>query len=296
MIDRPELSKKARDLFGDKISSVWNYKNKVKSNLKRYDIFNVNHKVDMYRERIPEEGKRGYDRTHDTFSQFNPDLCEAVYRIWAKKGDVVVDPFMGWGMRGVVAHLNGLNYIGYEISPTTIKEVKHTLNKVLETHFFSENTLTLNSILGDGTVLKESEDASSDIIFTCPPYWKLEKYESISNQLSDCPTYDNFMEFIDRCLFNCYRVLRNDRYMVWVIGDFRIDGIYYPFHGDFISLALKQKFILHDIIIRHYNNPFTNIDPSQAYTKRRTSKEHEYIIVMRIGVDGGFLEKVDETA
>jgi DNA modification methylase len=61
-----------------------------------------------------------------------------VYRIWAKKGDVVIDPFMGWGMRGIVAYLNGLNYVGYEISPSTINELKPTFIKVMETNFFSE--------------------------------------------------------------------------------------------------------------------------------------------------------------
>lgn len=47
---------------------------------------------------------------------YSTELCEKLFRLYAKEGDVVYDPFMGTGTTAVACKKKGLHYIGSEIS------------------------------------------------------------------------------------------------------------------------------------------------------------------------------------
>lgn len=141
------------------------------------------------------------------FSMFNPSVAERVIKYWSNKGDTILDPFMGYGMRGFVARALGRNYIGYEISPKTYQQVKCKLEQTS----ILDKSVSIKIILGNGCYLNEIYDESVDMVFTCPPYWDIEKYEKVPGQLSECKSYEVFLEFINICLSNCYRVLKKGK-------------------------------------------------------------------------------------
>lgn len=215
-------------------------------------------------------------RINYTNSRFNPAVAERVIKYWSNKGDLVLDPFMGYGMRGFVAVNLGRSYIGFEISPKTYNQVK----KILEDNRLV-NFDKMKILLSNGCYLKEIENDSIDLIFTCPPYWKVERYEKVPGQLSECKSYNIFLEMINICVKNCYRVLKENKYMVWVVADFRLDEKFYCFHKDFIEIAEKNKFSLHDIIINVLRSPFISANPLQCDRFKITHKMHEYIIVFK---------------
>jgi len=67
------------------------------------------------------------------YSQFNAELCEEIINQWSNKGDIIVDPFAGWGTRAVVTETLGRRYEGYEISPNTYNRItQHTLGLGLD--------------------------------------------------------------------------------------------------------------------------------------------------------------------
>ena len=66
-----------------------------------------------------------------------------------------------------------------------------------------------------------TRNETADLVFTCPPYHNLEKYETAKNQLSECETYEDFMVQIQKCGKNINRVLKPGAFCVWVVGDWR---------------------------------------------------------------------------
>jgi len=148
-------------------------------------------------------------------SEFHAGLAENILRYWSLPGAKVVDPFAGRVTRAVVTTKLDREYHGYEITPNTHKRAL--------THFDRLN-ISPNLYLGDGVKLENTPDEFSDMIMTCPPYYNIEKYESVNGQLSDCGTYKDFMSMISKCAENCYRVARPGSFCVWVVADFRDGG------------------------------------------------------------------------
>lgn len=221
------------------------------------------------------------------YSQFNADLCEIIIRNWSKEGDTIVDPFGGWGTRAVVSSTLGRRYIGYEIAPTTHKLVTNHINELgLDAQF----------ILGDGTKMADTPDESADIILSCPPYHKLEYYENVPNQLSYISKYEDFMVRIGETATNIQRVLKDNGWVCWVVGDFRSQhrwGGFVNYHGDTIT-EFKMAGLTHwDTIILNNPSPLTPIVESNAEKRWYSAKVHEYLLIFNKGGNPPIKEGID---
>jgi len=79
--------------------------------------------------------------------------------------------------------------------------------------------------------------------------------------------------------------LKEEKYAAIVLGDFRIRGIYYPFHSDFISLMENLKdsdMILHDVVVlQSVTFDRANIRFGSCKNSKITSKVHEYLLVFK---------------
>jgi len=203
------------------------------------------------------------------YSKFSYDLCEFVYKYWSNPGDIILDPFMGWGIRGAVATTLGRKYIGYEISKTMFNKTSDFLKE-----FYTELHLS------DGCKIEEIQKESINLIFTCPPYWDIEKYESIENQLSDYKTYEEFLNKLEEGFKRYYEVLITNSFCIFVVADFRKNG-FRNFHGDTINLALKSGFILWDIMVNELSSPFVWTQIAKCDNQKYTSKSHEYVLVFK---------------
>lgn len=204
------------------------------------------------------------------FSEFSPHLADIVIKYWSSVGDLIVDPFAGRGTRGIVALNEGRKYIGYEISPTTF-------------HKYAKEISDLGGklIFKDGCRMRKTSDNSANLVFTCPPYHKLEKYESCKFQLSDIDNYDSFLKRIRVTAENIYRVLKDNGFLCWVCADWREGGKFRLFHRDCLNIFEKVRLKAHDIVIIQNISPFTHLQAGKVASKRYTSKTHEYLLVFR---------------
>lgn len=205
-------------------------------------------------------------------SEFHAGVAENIVRYWSLPGAKVVDPFAGRVTRAVVTTELGRDYYGYEITPNTHKRGLAHFNKL---------DIAPTLYLGDGVKLENTPDNFSDLIMTCPPYYNIEKYESVDGQLSDCGTYEDFMKMISECAQNCYRVARPGSFCVWVVADFRDGGNLMDFHGDTTQSFKAAGWNYYDIIIMENISPFAALTQYQAACKRYAPKTHEYILVFR---------------
>ena len=204
------------------------------------------------------------------YSKFHPHLAEVVVRYWSEKNDLVVDPFAGRTTRGLVSLELKRRYEGYEVAPLTYKKTRG-------------NILPLGGkiYLEDGCYMKNTSNYCADLVFTCPPYHDLEKYEVVENQLSEETSYEGFLDKIDIAMRNMRRVLKNDGFVCWVCADWRKKGKLIMFHKDSIDLFEKNGFTIHDIVVIQNNSPFAALQAGKVASKRYTSKVHEYLIVAR---------------
>ena len=205
-------------------------------------------------------------------SEFHAGLCENIVHYWSMVGDTIVDPFAGRLTRAFVSQSLGRNYYGYDVSPETVKKVRHELDR---------HELGATIYEEDGCEMKSTPNESANLVMTCPPYADIERYESAEGQLSDIRKYDEFCERIQVCGDNIERVLKPGGFAVWVCGDFRKDGEYKSFHSDTINMFTKSGLILHDIIVMKNNTIFAALQAGKCASKRYTAKVHEFVLVFR---------------
>jgi hypothetical protein len=79
---------------------------------------------------------------------------------------------------------------------------------------------------GDGCSVAVPDEPDSDLLFSCPPYFDLERYSDDPADLSNMP-WDAFLDAYREAIRRGCARLRDDRFAVWVVADVRgKDGIY----------------------------------------------------------------------
>ena len=170
-------------------------------------------------------------------------------RFFTKKGQLVLDPFVGIGSTLKACALEERNGIGFELSHKYAELAKTRLAKEVNTLF--SQTLTLDVREGDARVLaKQLDENSIDFVVTSPPYWNIlhkidtkvkqvrkeqeldTQYSNDDADLGNIDSYENFIIELGKILGECARALKPKKYMAIVVSDFREKSRYIMFHAD----------------------------------------------------------------
>ena len=181
---------KVKDLYGFLPLSVWYIKNKgfwkrlIRDDITAQEwVYGKAYKTDhTYVD--PITGKKYVKKIK--YSEFHPVVAERIVKFWSNPGDHVVDPFSGRITRATVCLALGRSYEGYEIGPKTYKLTLVRMKPIIEAiKKLRGNVPDFKLWNDDGCLLRHTPDQSADLVFTCPPYWKAERYEPVRGQLSE---------------------------------------------------------------------------------------------------------------
>jgi DNA modification methylase len=157
-------------------------------------------------------------------SIFDPVICEIAYRWFCPQGGTVLDPFAGGSVRGIVASRLGRRYFGIELRSEQVAA------NAAQLHLAGDPVPEWRQ--GDAREISRlAADVEADLIFSCPPYWNLERYSDDPADLSNMGREEFFAAYAV-IIRDAVARLRNDRFAVWVIGDVRDgDGCYVNLPG-----------------------------------------------------------------
>jgi len=221
-----------------------------------------------------------YYNDKELLSEFNPSVAKNIISFWSDEQDVIFDPFSG-RTRALVSYAMNRIYIGCEVSKDVVIYMD-TKFKALE--LYNKPNFMVDIINDDCININTYyDDAAFDLIFSCPPYWNLEKYESCEGQLSDIADYNVFLNSLVERLNLAVTKLKDEKYMCLVVGDFRRNGKYITFHSDLIQhMKTNKSLILHDVIAIQ-NIPFNTAAFYFGARKKNkyTAKSHEYLLVWK---------------
>jgi len=220
----------------------------------------------------------------ETLSELNPDTVIRCLKIWSEKGDKVFDPFLNRGSTSILsAYMERIGYAN-DIVPRYIKEVELQKAKLLEEGYKWAENIHLNC--GDArdivNIIRNIFGIDRvDYIITSPPFWDVEKYISVDGQMSDMGDYDKFMEDYAKIIELYYEILKPDKFVTYIVNDFRRNKQYYWFSGDTINCFLKAGFVIHDIVISVVRTPHISGIGDAIYKRKTTLKYHEYVLTFR---------------
>ena len=167
--------------------------------------------------KVPEGG----GLTSTGTSIFDPVLCELSYKWFSKQGAVVLDPFAGGSVRGIVAAAMGRAYTGLELRKEQVEANRTQAAEILPNLPATDVPVgTAEWIVGDSNQTLDSIDIKADLVFSCPPYADLEVYSDDPADISNMP-YPDFLDTYRSIIRKTVAHLNDDRFIVWVIGEVR---------------------------------------------------------------------------
>jgi hypothetical protein len=211
-------------------------------------------------------------------SIFDPVLAECVYRWWTPDGGAVLDPFAGGSVRGLVAAYLGLTYTGVELRDEQVQaNVRQAQRLQVAPYWLEGDSRDLPTLL--------PADYLCDMVFTCPPYYNLEVYSDDARDLSNLPTYDDFMTAYRAIIVNAVARLRDDRFAVYVVSDVRDKGgMYYGLHSDTIRAFVDAGLRLYNdaVLINSYGTLPLRVG-LQFSAGRKLGRSHQNVVVFAKG-------------
>lgn len=231
-------------------------------------------------------------RKNDTgTSQFDSLLTEIILKWFGFKGCSVYDSFAGGHVRGTMAKLLGYSYLGIELATEQVQANKKRIAEINATRG-QNNELDPDWVNDDSlNVDKYLEDNSVDLFFSCPPYGDLEKYTDDPRDLSNMG-YVDFIENYRDIITKGVKKLKDNRFAVFVVGDFRDDkGFYRGFVKDTIEAFENAGMGLYNEIILLNNIGTAPMRANNAFANRKMIKLHQNVLVFYKG-DAGKIKEI----
>ncbi len=217
---------------------------------------------------------------------FVPQIPHQLLSRYTKKGDWVLDPFMGSGTTLIEAQRMGRNAIGIELQEKVAEEAKCRIkseeNSQCGSHIFCGNSqnIDLKSITQNLNISKVQ------FVIMHPPYWDIIKFSDDSEDLSNAPTLQKFLYNFGKVIDNTTSILEKNRYCAVVIGDKYANSQVVPLGFYVMNTFLLRKFILKAIIVKNFDETRSKLQQQGIWRYRALANDfyifkHEYIMIFK---------------
>ena len=221
------------------------------------------------------------------WGNFIPQIPNQLLRRYTKKGDWVLDPFLGSGTTLIEAQRLGRNAVGVELSKKVLDQTKKNIAK--ETN---SNKIKLEFVNGDSAsvdlqkVISDLDIKSVQFQIFHPPYWDIIKFSENKSDLSNAKSIDDFLKSFGKILDNCLPHLDKKRYAAVVISDKYSAGEWIPLGFFVMQEVLKRGMILKSTIVKNFDETTAKRNQKELWRYRALAGgfyvfKHEYIFVFQ---------------
>ncbi len=237
---------------------------------------------EFFEKYVPQEEKDAANATVHSVgtSLFDPVLSEVLCRWFTPyTGAKIFDCFAGDTQKGFV-----FGYCGYEFCGIELRKEQVKINEEV----LADRKLPVRYICDDGqNVAKHFEYESQDMLFSCPPYYDLEKYSDLDNDASNQPTYEEFLRILDNAFSSALTCLKQNRFAVVVVGDVRSKetGCYYDLPSDIKRIFIRNGAHLYNdiILIECVGSSGMRAENNMNRNGRKATKVHQNVLIFYKG-------------
>lgn len=216
---------------------------------------------------------------------FVPQIPHQFLTRYTKKGDWVLDPFIGSGTTMIEAQRMGRNCIGIDLSEDIIRDTYH---RVLE----EKNDTIQNLYVGDsrniniGKIIEKINVKSFQYMIYHPPYWDIIHFSNNENDISNSKTLEDFLDNFGKVIDNTIPFLDKNRYCSVVIGDKYANSEIVPLGFHCMNLMLSKGLLLKAILVKNFEETKGKSNQQGIWRYRALASDfyifkHEYIFVFK---------------
>lgn len=211
-------------------------------------------------------------------SILDPVLAEAMIRWFGLPGGSALDPFAGDTVFGWMAKRQGLDFLGIELRQEQADINQRRCDSLTgpgKARYVCDSSENLDAHVADGT---------QDFLFSCPPYYDLEIYSDLPNDLSNQKTYAGFLALIDGILATAVRKLRDNRFAVLVISEIRDKaGAYRAWVPHMVQMMATCGMVFYNELILATPIGNAQVRATNPMGNRKTARVHQNVLVFYKG-------------
>ncbi|MFH0941574.1 MAG: DNA methyltransferase [Chloroflexota bacterium] len=189
------------------------------------------------------------------WGNFIPQIVTQAVLRFTKKGETVLDGFLGLGTTLIECRRLGRNGVGVELVPWVASRANWFVN--LEPN---DAGVTARVIEGDSRLaetgdkvrlaLKECGTEQAHLLVLHPPYHDIIRFSDLEGDLSGAASEADFYDMFERVVANYSPFLAPDRYLVLVIGDKYAGGEWLPLGFRSMERVYKYGYTLKSICVK----------------------------------------------
>jgi DNA modification methylase len=206
---------------------------------------------------------------------------------YTKKGEWVLDTFVGSGTTLIECRRLGRQGIGIELNPEVAEKAKELIEKeqnmdkvISEVIIGDSRTIDIKQILAKHKINQVQ------LLIMHPPYHNIIRFSKDEKDLSNAKTTEGFLKMFSKVVDNVTPFLEEERYFALVIGDKYSKGEWIPLGFYCMQEVLKRGYTLKSIIVKNFEETRGKRNQKELWRYRALVGgfyifKHEYILLFR---------------
>lgn len=233
--------------------------------------------------------KRDKSGAHNAgyWGNFIPQIPNQLLRRYTKKGEWVLDPFLGSGTTLIECKRLGRNGVGIELQPEVSELAKNNIENEKNPYKAKTKIITADStVINYSKLLNDLRIKSVQFVIMHPPYWDIIKFSDKQNDLSNADTMDKFLSMFGKVADNALSVLEKGRYFAVIIGDKYSAGEWIPLGFYLMNDLIKKGYKLKSTIVKNFEETKGKMNQKELWRYRALAGgfyifKHEYIFLFQ---------------
>lgn len=225
--------------------------------------------------------------TAQYWGNFVPQIPQQMLKRYTKKGELVVDVFLGSGTTLVESQRLGRHGLGVELQPELAERTRQLISAEPNPYAVQAHVVTGDSATLDFKSLLAAQGFNSaQLLIMHPPYFDIIKFSDDPRDLSNAASIEAFLAGIGQVVQNIAPVLDKGRDFVLVIGDKYSKGEWIPLGFEAMNEVLKHGFSLKSIIVKNFEDTTGKRQQKELWRYRALAGgfyifKHEYIFLFQ---------------
>ncbi len=222
------------------------------------------------------------------WGNFIPQIPHQILLRYTKKGDWILDTFLGSGTTLIECRRLGRNGIGIELNPNVAEKAKD----IIEQERNIENVVT-EVIIDDSTtadvynaILTKHKIKCVQLLILHPPYHDIVKFSEDQRDLSNSENTEKFLQMFGDAVDNVTPFLEKGRYLALIVGDKYAKGEWIPLGFYCMSEVLKRGYTLKSIVVKNFEETRGKRNQKELWRYRALLGgfyvfKHEYVMLFK---------------
>ena len=229
----------------------------------------------------------------DYHGNFIPQIPNQLMRRFTKRGDIVLDTFLGSGTTLIECKRLGRSGIGIELLP---KVAEMAQKRIGQEFLFDKKTFT-EVLVADSTkketrqkvnnILIKHKKKTVQLIIMHPPYYDIIKFSNRAEDLSNTKSLKEFLKLFGDVVSNFLDLLEKKHYLAIIIGDKYSNSEWIPLGFMVMQEVLnRDDLVLKSILVKNIVNNRAKRNQEHLWRYRALAGgfyifKHEYILLFQ---------------